>query len=367
MSDARGACGVDLESVIANSRRIDALSGETGGEFAFLRDRDGGYVIGHGPFEERDSPPESGVAFYRNDFGLTDPMPWKVPSRVERMKTLDLPGVESDPLVVNWDGVTPEGFAEVFAEVTEAMGRGSIEKTVPVVTERGVVQRGAVKSLVMRLRDLPEVLQGFGWIGEGGAFVGATPEKLLRLEDGVVETMAVAGTARTEDQAVFEVDQKEIREHEYVAGSLAAKLSDIGILKREARRVMRLGPLVHFQTPIQVSLFRAEEPGDLIRRLHPTPALGPLPRTGESMEQLLEWRQRLGCPDSFGAPFGLWCDGVLTVLVAIRMISWKGGEVLLPAGCGVIAESRLVNEWRELRLKRDAVKAVFGIEEPPLA
>jgi menaquinone-specific isochorismate synthase len=29
---------------------------------------------------------------------------------------------------------------------------------------------------------------------------------------------------------------------------------------------------------------------------------------------------------------------------------------MLPAGCGIIEASRLVNEWRELRLKREAVK-----------
>jgi menaquinone-specific isochorismate synthase len=43
------------------------------------------------------------------------------------------------------------------------------------------------------------------------------------------------------------------------------------------------------------------------------------------------------------------------------MVVWQGGQVLLPSGCGVIDESRLVNEWRELRLKRNSVKQVFGI------
>ena len=100
----------------------------------------------------------------------------------------------------------------------------------------------------------------------------------------------------------------------------------------------------------------------MIQQMHPTPALGPLPRTDETMNLLLDWRARLGCPEVFGAPFGLWRDGVLTVVVAIRMIVWRGTKVLLPSGCGVIAESRLVNEWRELRLKRDAVKQVFGVQ-----
>ena len=49
------------------------------------------------------------------------------------------------------------------------------------------------------------------------------------------------------------------------------------------------------------------------------------------------------------------------VLVGIRMIRWQGPQVEVPSGCGVIEESRLVNEWRELRLKRESVRSVFGV------
>lgn len=340
---------------------IDAVTGETGEEMAFLRDRDGGeYVVGHGPFEARESPPESGVAFYRNDFGLQDRRPWKVPARVERG---GLPDLFGSGCAVRWKRMETEGFAEVYAQVTDAMGRGEIEKTVPVVTECGTLEGGDPRALIGSLRALPETLRGYGWLGPEDSFVGATPEDLFLLEGSTLQTVALAGTARSGDQDVFMADQKEIREHEYVAGNLAAKLSDIGTVRRQDRRVIRLGSLVHFQTPIRVELNRPQEAGELIRRLHPTPALGPLPRTEETMTQLLEWRERLGCPPWFGAPFGLCADGVLTVVVAIRMLVWRGEEVWLPSGCGVIAESRLVNEWRELRLKRDAVKAVFGLED----
>ena len=96
-------------------------------------------------------------------------------------------------------------------------------------------------------------------------------------------------------------------------------------------------------------------------RPHPTPALGPLPRTEETLSQLIGWRNRLQCPPWFGAPFGIWQDGVFEVLVAIRMVAWEQDQLLVPSGCGVIEESRLVNEWRELRLKREAVRAAFGL------
>ena len=47
-------------------------------------------------------------------------------------------------------------------------------------------------------------------------------------------------------------------------------------------------------------------------------------------------------------------------IVAIRGLWWQGNKISLPAGCGIIEASRLVNEWREIRLKRDAVKGFLG-------
>ena len=173
--------------------------------------------------------------------------------------------------------------------------------------------------------------------------------------------MALAGTARADECEVFAVDGKEIREHEFVAQTLVAKLSDIGSVSRGQRSIMDLGQLVHFHTPIEVELFADRAVDDLIRRLHPTPALGPLPRTEDTLRMLSEWRERLGCPPCFGAPFGLLQDGVFTSVVAIRGVHWGREKVSIPSGCGVIEASRLVNEWRELRLKREAVKDTLGI------
>ena len=74
---------------------------------------------------------------------------------------------------------------------------------------------------------------------------------------------------------------------------------------------------------------------------------------------LVAWRERLGCPAGFGAPFGVWVDGEFDAVVCIRGLWWQDGVAKLPAGCGVIEASRMVSEWRELRLKRAAVKAML--------
>jgi menaquinone-specific isochorismate synthase len=140
-----------------------------------------------------------------------------------------------------------------------------------------------------------------------------------------------------------------------------AKLADMGQLVRHQRTILDLGPIVHFQSLIDVELEESIPVETLLRKLHPTPALGPLPRTKETMDLLLGWRARLGCPTEFGAPFGLWHENEFRAVVAIRGIWWQGDRVMLPAGCGVIEASRVVNEWRELRLKREAVKTAIGI------
>ena len=320
---------------------------------------DGRTLVGKGPFRHEAEPPSSGVAFYRNDFSLSAKEPWLVPSSIE---LLEGDTVSAPKRSVAWRSLEVAPFAGVFGEISGAIRKGAIEKTVPVVTEFGEMTETALDSVLTFANAVPLPLRIYGWSKGDEGFVGASPELLFQLERGKLQTMALAGTARVTERDAFAVDEKEIREHEFVAQTLLSKLSDLGLTRRHDREIMELPGLVHFLSKIEVELYRSEEVNELIRRFHPTPALGPLPRTEETMSQLVSWRERLGCPPQFGAPFGVSIDGVVEILVAIRMLAWRGHEVQVPSGCGVIEESRLVNEWRELRLKREAVKRVFGLE-----
>lgn len=332
-------------------------------DFAFMHLPDGRALLGHGPFRRAAEAPESEFAFYRNDFGLGDPMPWWIPNRVEFLSAVELReklGGELPP-VCEW--FTPEAsdFAAIFHEITTEIRGGAFEKTVPVVVERGRFAALPGKSMAAAAAACAPPHAAYGFVEGERGFAGTSPEMLLSVRGRHLETMALAGTARVEEREVLEVDDKEIREHEYVVQALVSKLGDLGDVRRESRGIMELGSIVHFHTPIHVDLFRDEGPDALIRRLHPTPALGPLPRTAGTMARLLDWRERLGVPGGFGAPFGALVDGTFFALVAIRGMWWEGIDVSLPAGVGVIEASRLVNEWRELRLKREAVKARFGL------
>lgn len=325
---------------------------------AWLAKRDGGILIGHGPFEESSEPPAEGTAFYVQDFALKDSKPWKIPARIERTTARDLEARFKDTpaLSCEWAPLEAAPFSVVFQEVISSIHSGLFEKTVPVVTETGVATQDPLQPIMAAMTRQGRPLHCYGWVQGKAGFSGATPELLFSREGNRLETMALAGTARSDDRSVFEVDEKEIREHEYVAQTLVSKLLDLGHIKRGPREILDLGTIVHFLTHIRLELQVALTSGELIRKLHPTPALGPLPRTAETLSLLLDWRNRLGCPEQFGAPFGLLDQGRFDAIVAIRGIWWDHRAVMLPAGCGIIEASRLVNEWRELRLKREAVK-----------
>jgi menaquinone-specific isochorismate synthase len=329
---------------------------------AWLAKQDGTVVMGYGPFAASAEPCPADVSFYVQNFGLEDPLPWKTPSRIERTTTLKLASQIKNfiPLECKWSPLDAARFAEVFQEIMNSINGGILEKTVPVVTEIAKTLGSPREAILEAMIRQAHPLYSYGWLGPGSGFAGATPELLFALRGKHLETMALAGTARSEDRDVFAVDEKEIREHEYVALALVDKMLDLGSVHRCSRKILDLGSIVHFLTTFQMDLESTHAPESLIRRFHPTPALGPLPRTDQTMALLLEWRQRLGCPAEFGAPFGLWDQGEFHAVVAIRGVWWKKQELKLPAGCGIIEASRLVNEWRELRLKRESVKSFLS-------
>lgn len=328
---------------------------------AWLARPDGTVVVGYGPFSEEISPPEDGAAFYVRGFGPVSSPPWKIPASSEQLPIQEFAGRFANvPLPeCEWEPLDAAPFSTVFQEVMASIRGGQFEKTVPVVVEKGHCSGNPAASLIAAMTRKTSPLRSYGWIHGDYGFAGATPELLFTLNGLEIESMALAGTAKREDRDVFAVDEKEIREHEYVAQTLLSKLHALGNPVKDARRILDLGSIVHFLTLIRMQLENPERPSTLIDLLHPTPALGPLPRTKETMSLLLDWRRRLGCPDEFGAPFGVWNSGCFDAVVAIRGIWWSGSEITLPAGCGVIEASRLVNEWRELRLKREAVKRLI--------
>ena len=191
--------------------------------------------------------------------------------------------------------------------------------------------------------------------------VGCIPSKsLLNLSDGVLQTMALAGTAPPAERDQFACDPKQIREHALVIDGIRASLG--GQVEQADRGILELNGLLHFITRLRKKLSGPIDLNTLIRQLHPTPAVGFLPRSDKVGAIHERIRQQLSPPSTFAAPFGWWDKGTFQAVVTIRQLSWTGDNVFLPAGCGLIRESDLDSEWSELALKRSVVKQLLSLQ-----
>ena len=329
-------------------------------DIAFLQLGPQQMVVGQGPFTSVAEAPKSGNAFYWNDFQLSDPTPWKIPARVSFHSDLEAFTGATTPQI-EWSPVDQAPFSAAFGMLTQAFANGAkLEKLVPVVTERGKLIAGDLRSLASAaLEHSGPKAQAYGcWDAQGG-FIGATPERLLHLADGILETMALAGTAPPAERDRFACDPKRIREHALVIDGIRASLG--GQVEEADREVLELDGLLHFITRLRTELKGPVDLNALIRQLHPTPAVGFLPRSDKVGAIHERITKQLSPPPAFAAPFGWLHEGTFQAVVAIRQISWIGSDVALPAGCGLIRESKLDSEWSELALKRSVVKQLLSL------
>lgn len=338
-------------------------------DFAFVQTRPGRVFVGWGPFEQLPFRRPERPAFYVSDFFLDDPHPWRHPSRWEELELDELAArfAGDGAPEVEWDPPSLGEFRSLFASAHDALMRGELAKIVPVIFENGrFARRGEWWNHFFRhLAMLPPGLHAYGYSYNQHGLVGATPEVLFAAEAHGYRTMALAGTRPVSHADELLRDPKERREHRIVVDDIVRRLAPFGNVEVGPLGLLRMPNIAHLMTPI----FFAESGGaekmsfaEMVRRLHPTAALGVSPRTPAG-ERWLREADRGVKRKVFGAPFGVEReDRSSLAVVAIRNVQWQGERVRVGSGVGLIAESQLDREFEELRQKRDQVKALFGIE-----
>ncbi len=235
----------------------------------------------------------------------------------------------------------------------DLVNNGVLEKLVLAVRQL-ISLDASLDPLIMlsRLRQQQEGSCRFLWQrNKNEAFFGASPERLLSLRKGQLQSDALAGTAAFRDggKALMR-SEKDLREHELVVASITNQLISKGLTPRRPRRpqLARHGHLVHLHTPITADT-RGEAPLHLAGALHPTPAVAGLPRS-----QAMSWLRTLEPFErgSYAAPIG-WIDtcGNAEFRVAIRCGHLKGQELELTAGAGLVRGSIAEKELQEVGLK----------------
>ncbi|PIR25409.1 MAG: hypothetical protein COV43_05645 [Deltaproteobacteria bacterium CG11_big_fil_rev_8_21_14_0_20_42_23] len=322
-------------------------------------------LLGFGPFTASAKPDESKVSFFISDFFLQDAKPWKIPASSQVLSPTALKAMWKSQLLtaLEWKEDSKKVFFQVFEDIQAKIQNGELKKAVPLVFEEAK-RRGCEKVLFSFLQQVREMnvsesLYGYSFADDG--VIGVSPEILFeRKADGSLCTMALAGTKSKEDAALLEDDSKEKAEHEYVIRGIEDSLAPCAKIKRGKTSLLALSHLVHLCTPLEIVSEQCLSFEKLVEALHPTPALGCFPRSFNAT--WLRAQEKQHKRHAFGAPFGVRLpDGREKCVVAIRNIAWDEQKISIAAGCGVVAQSNAEQEWKELKLKRNAVKKAFGL------
>lgn len=222
------------------------------------------------------------------------------------------------------------------------------------------------------LRDLREEAAGqfrFGVRHGGAAFVGASPECLFRKRGRHVEVEALAGTYdldRSDPPDLVRAAEhlfasgKDLEEHALVVRGIVDALAPLAesVAADEWPRVREARRLAHLSTTVRATLQPDVDVPGIIDALHPTPAVGGLPRE-PAVEFLL--RAEPEGRGLFAAPVG-WVDpaGDACFAVGIRSALIRGATALVFAGAGIVAGSDPDEEWRETEAKSRWLDELIG-------
>jgi menaquinone-specific isochorismate synthase len=248
-------------------------------------------------------------------------------------------------------------FSAIHAEILSGIGESRFQKVVPFVGQEIDFTAPLFWTMWPNAFSHPGSQFAFGFQMGMEGMCGITPELLFRVKNGRLTTAALAGTGEADGPPLL-ADKKEMLEHNLVVDSIRSALADLGAMSIGSTIERPYGKLKHLYTPITVELQEPPQFLDLVNRLHPTAALGGLPRMA-AMDFL---RLRGGERKRFGAPFGYSVDNEMVCVVAIRALQWAQTRACLMAGCGVVQGSLAESEWAELTLKRKAAASQLGLQ-----
>jgi len=197
----------------------------------------------------------------------------------------------------------------------------------------------------------------------GQTLVGVSPERLIALDGGRVRADAIGGTtARSTDPAADRrlgaallQDAKSRNEHRLVVDAIAAQLAPCcsHLVIPDRPSLKRLPTVQHLYTPVTGQVRAGRSLLGLAAILHPTPAVGGLPRAAA-----LEWMERNGEHQRgwyTGALGWLTPDGggELDVILRCALLGQQRAE--LYAGAGIVAGSDPQQEFMETEWKLQAM------------
>jgi isochorismate synthase len=287
-------------------------------------------------------------------------------TRVGELRETSMPLLDPDPVERTRvaSAAPPSHYEQAVERAVERIRAGELEKVVLAREVRAHAAHDHDPGAVLgALRELFPAC--FCWcVGTPeAAFVGASPELLVRRDGQRASTVALAGTTRrSADPAVDDhlgeqllTSAKDREEQAIVARRIERTLEPVSLWVAAADDpvIVKVHNVQHLATPIRAQLADPVPAVELAGLLLPTPAVGGEPREAAlPLIPALEGLDRGWYAGAVGwtdlAEDGEFC-------VALRCALLRGRVAHLYAGCGIVRDSVPAEELAESEVKLQAL------------
>ena len=289
-----------------------------------------------------------------------DPLPVPYISNKNRLEFKYIPNFRQNNVLHNGDLLEDKStFINVVNKTKSAIASGLMKK---LVVARGVRINEEVDSLKMFTNLLslyPSAMVYYWNHPKAETWIGASPEQLFSTQSGRLTTMALAGTLLYNDQEKYHWDVKEKVEQGWVRDTLYKDLKNLfpkNEVKCSETFTQRAGNLVHL-----CNILTVDSPSfnilELIKTLHPTPAVGGIP-VKEGI-QFLTKNEKLDRAYYAGFLGPLWEDTQIDLFVNLRCAQIIKEGLLLYVGAGITSDSDPEKEWEETQNKTKTLLAAL--------
>jgi len=202
---------------------------------------------------------------------------------------------------------------------------------------------------------------------------GASPETLVKLENGILHTFPLAGTrprgnTDEEDNALEQEllnDSKELAEHNMLVDlgrNDIGKISKFGtVIVEKLHSIERFSHIMHIGSTIRGEIRDDRDALDAVDAILPAGTLSGAPkiRACQLINDLENNKRGI-----YGGAIGyLDFTGNLDTCIAIRIAYKKNGKVFIRSGAGIVADSVPENEYQECINKAAAVLDALKLAE----
>lgn len=273
--------------------------------------------------------------------------------------------------------VTPLFGKEEFCEMVEQAKRHIREGDIfqIVLSNRlSAPFEGSLLNTYRVLRTINPSPYMFYFSGTDVEVAGASPETLVKLENGVLHTFPLAGTrprGRTDEEdkaleAELLEDEKELAEHNMLVDlgrNDLGKISKFGTVQVEKfHSIERFSHVMHIGSTVRGEIREDKDALDAIEAVLPAGTLSGAPKIRAcQLIGALENNKR----GIYGGAIGyIDFTGNMDTCIAIRIAYKKNGKVFVRSGAGIVADSDSKKEFEEcLNKAKASLKALELAQE----